>query len=84
MITGGSDGIGKGYANFLAGQGMKVALVARNEVKLKKVAEEIRNKHGVETKVVVADFSKGESIFDHLERELISLDIGILGKICDT
>ncbi|XP_058168455.1 inactive hydroxysteroid dehydrogenase-like protein 1 [Anopheles ziemanni] len=78
VITGGSDGIGKGYANFLAGQGMKVALVARNEAKLKKVAEEIRNKHGVETKIVVADFSRGESIFDHLERELVSLDIGVL------
>uniref|UniRef100_A0AAG5CVZ8 Steroid dehydrogenase n=1 Tax=Anopheles atroparvus TaxID=41427 RepID=A0AAG5CVZ8_ANOAO len=78
VITGGSDGIGKGYAHFLAGQGMKVALVARNESKLKKVAEEIRNKHGVETKVVVADFSKGEAVFDHLEKELVSLDIGIL------
>uniref|UniRef100_A0A182PMB9 Uncharacterized protein n=1 Tax=Anopheles epiroticus TaxID=199890 RepID=A0A182PMB9_9DIPT len=79
VITGGSDGIGKGYAHYLAGQGMKVLLIARNEEKLKRVAEEIAAKHhGVETKILVADFSKGEQIYERLDQELSSLDIGIL------
>uniref|UniRef100_A0A182SKS9 Steroid dehydrogenase n=1 Tax=Anopheles maculatus TaxID=74869 RepID=A0A182SKS9_9DIPT len=78
VITGSSDGIGKGYANYLASQGIKVMLIARNEAKLKRVAEEIVAKHGTETKILVADFSQGEHIYEKLERELSSLDIGIL------
>ncbi|XP_058060320.1 inactive hydroxysteroid dehydrogenase-like protein 1 [Anopheles bellator] len=78
VITGGSDGIGKGYAHYLARQGMKVLLIARNEAKLKKVSQEITEKYGVETKILVADFSKGEQIYHGLETELTTLDIGIL------
>ncbi|XP_041779233.1 inactive hydroxysteroid dehydrogenase-like protein 1 [Anopheles merus] len=79
VITGGSDGIGKGYAHYLASQGMKVLLIARNEAKLKRVADEIMAKHqGAEVKVLVADFSKGEQIYERLEHELAAFDIGIL------
>ncbi|XP_053666499.1 inactive hydroxysteroid dehydrogenase-like protein 1 [Anopheles marshallii] len=78
VITGASDGIGKGYAHYLARQGMAIVLVARNEAKLAKVAAEIKSKHGVETKIVVADFSKGREIYPHLEKALVPLDIGIL------
>ncbi|XP_050079058.1 inactive hydroxysteroid dehydrogenase-like protein 1 [Anopheles maculipalpis] len=78
VITGASDGIGKGYAHYLARQGMAIVLVARNEAKLTKVAAEIKAKHGVETKIVVADFSKGAEIYPHLEKALVPLDIGIL------
>uniref|UniRef100_A0A182WTD4 Steroid dehydrogenase n=1 Tax=Anopheles quadriannulatus TaxID=34691 RepID=A0A182WTD4_ANOQN len=79
VITGGSDGIGKGYAHYLASQGMKVLLIARNEAKLKRVADEIMAKHqGAEVKVLVADFSKGEQIYERLEQELAAFDIGIL------
>uniref|UniRef100_A0A182NGB6 Steroid dehydrogenase n=1 Tax=Anopheles dirus TaxID=7168 RepID=A0A182NGB6_9DIPT len=78
VITGSSDGIGKGYAHYLARKGMDVVLVARNEAKLTKVAAEIKAKYGVETKVVVADFSKGADVFPLLEKTLVPLDIGIL------
>ncbi|XP_053665067.1 inactive hydroxysteroid dehydrogenase-like protein 1 [Anopheles marshallii] len=78
VITGASDGIGKGYAHYLARQGMAIVLVARNEAKLAKVAAEIKSKHGVETKIVVADFSKGPEIYPLLEKALVPLDIGIL------
>uniref|UniRef100_A0A182IK51 Uncharacterized protein n=1 Tax=Anopheles atroparvus TaxID=41427 RepID=A0A182IK51_ANOAO len=57
---------------------MPVVLVARNEAKLMQVANEIKAKHGVETKVVVADFSHGQEIYPRLEKELVPLDIGIL------
>ncbi|KFB36680.1 AGAP007879-PB-like protein [Anopheles sinensis] len=57
---------------------MPVVLVARNESKLKQVADEIKTEYGVETKVVVADFSHGREIYDHLEKSLLPLDIGIL------
>jgi len=80
VITGASDGIGKGYAHYLAGKGMAIVLVARNAAKLNKVADEIKAKHGVETKVLVADFSKGAEIYPQLEKALVPLDVGILGK----
>ncbi|XP_001237952.3 inactive hydroxysteroid dehydrogenase-like protein 1 [Anopheles gambiae] len=78
VITGASDGIGKGYAHYLAGKGMAIVLVARNAAKLNKVADEIKAKHGVETKVLVADFSKGAEIYPQLEKALVPLDVGIL------
>lgn len=40
-VTGSSDGIGKEYAKELARQGINVVLIARNEAKLKAVADEI-------------------------------------------
>uniref|UniRef100_A0A182Q585 Steroid dehydrogenase n=1 Tax=Anopheles farauti TaxID=69004 RepID=A0A182Q585_9DIPT len=76
--AGASDGIGKGYAHFLASQGMKLLLIARNEAKLKRVADEIAAKHSTDTDILVADFSRGEEIYERLESELRSLDIGIL------
>ncbi|XP_052898813.1 inactive hydroxysteroid dehydrogenase-like protein 1 [Anopheles moucheti] len=78
VITGASDGIGKGYAHYLARKGMSIVLVARNEAKLAKVAAEIKSKHGVEIKIVVADFSKGLEIYPLLQTALTPLDIGIL------
>lgn len=35
-------------------------------------------KFGVLTKIIVADFSYGESIYNHIELQLLELDIGIL------
>lgn len=57
VVTGASDGIGKGYAFELARRGFKVGLIARNKEKLEAVAQEIREKYNVETKVVVFDFN---------------------------
>ena len=33
----------------------------------------------VKTKIVVADFSKGQSVYEHIERELKDIPVGILG-----
>ncbi|EDV99296.1 inactive hydroxysteroid dehydrogenase-like protein 1 [Drosophila grimshawi] len=77
-ITGSSDGIGKEYAKELARQGINVVLIARNEEKLKAVAEEIASECTVETKIVIADFTQGAQVYDHIERELADLPIAIL------
>ncbi|XP_053674971.1 inactive hydroxysteroid dehydrogenase-like protein 1 [Anopheles nili] len=78
VITGASDGIGKGYARYLARKGMKIVLIARNEEKLSCVAQEITKTYLVQTKIIVANFCDGESIYDHLKEKLNSLDVGIL------
>jgi hypothetical protein len=35
---------------------------------------------GIETKIIVADFSKGRTVFDHIAQELKNVDVGILGR----
>ncbi|CAL4161993.1 unnamed protein product, partial [Meganyctiphanes norvegica] len=78
VVTGASDGIGKGYIRELAQAGMNVILIARNKDKLDKVAQEISSEFGVETMVIVADFSQGQEIYAHIEQQLQEKDIGIL------
>lgn len=41
VITGGSDGIGKAYAQELARNGLNVLLISKEERKLMKTAKEI-------------------------------------------
>jgi NADP-dependent 3-hydroxy acid dehydrogenase YdfG len=46
IITGASSGIGEGIAKMLSAEGAKVALVARRQNELQRVAEEIRHQGG--------------------------------------
>ncbi len=41
MVTGASEGIGRGYALELARKGLNVVIMSRSEEKLQKVADEI-------------------------------------------
>lgn len=79
VVTGATDGIGKCYAEELARKGLKVMLISRSESKLIKVADEISQKYGVETRWIAVDFSDGPRIYDDLREKLASIDIGILG-----
>ncbi|CAB3386691.1 Hypothetical predicted protein [Cloeon dipterum] len=78
VVTGGSYGIGKSYANELAQRKMNIILVSRSEEKLRQVAHEISLTHGVKTKYVVADLSQGQAAVDKIDKELTNLDVGIL------
>ncbi|VVD05597.1 unnamed protein product [Leptidea sinapis] len=77
VVTGCTDGIGKYYALELAKKNINIVLVSRNPVKLQHVAQEIE-KYGVKTKIIVADFSEGPKIYQHIEEELKGIDVGIL------
>ena len=52
LITGASSGIGAEIARELAGRGLGVTLVARREERLRELADEIAEAHGVEAEVV--------------------------------
>ena len=45
LITGSSDGLGKGYAMDLASRGFNIVIVARSPQKMQKVADEIKKEH---------------------------------------
>jgi 17beta-estradiol 17-dehydrogenase / very-long-chain 3-oxoacyl-CoA reductase len=78
VVTGASEGIGKGYATALAKRGLNVVIMSRSQEKLQKVAEEIKGKYSVEVMVIAVDFSSGQEIYPQLAQQLKDLDIGVL------
>ena len=80
LVTGGSDGIGKGYATEFAKRGFNIFLIARNEEKLKQVTQEIEKKYTIETKYMSKDFSRAheEGFFNDIFEETKELDVSVL------
>lgn len=58
LITGASSGIGLEFARLLAREGHDLVLVARNELRLQGIAEELRANTGVEVTVLPADLAQ--------------------------
>ncbi|GAV02412.1 hypothetical protein RvY_12982 [Ramazzottius varieornatus] len=78
VVTGATDGIGKGYAFDLARRGCNIVLISRTLEKLKNVAQEIETIYNVRTKVIAVDFTADESIYDKIKEDLAGLEIGTL------
>ncbi|XP_068128177.1 very-long-chain 3-oxoacyl-CoA reductase-B-like [Hyperolius riggenbachi] len=78
VVTGATDGIGKGYAGELAKRGFNVVLISRTREKLQKVANDIEQQTGRKTRKILADFTGGLEIYPSIEEGLKDLDIGIL------
>ncbi|KAK2898692.1 hypothetical protein Q8A67_010110 [Cirrhinus molitorella] len=77
VVTGGSDGIGKAYAEELSKLGMSVIIISRNQEKLDRTARKIELTTGQDVKVIAADFTKND-IYGHINENIKGLDIGIL------
>ena len=59
VITGGSDGIGFAFAEEFLKQNLKICIIARNEEKIKKVIEQLKEKYkNGNVKYIVWDFDK--------------------------
>jgi len=82
LITGASGGIGHELAKVFAAEKFNLVLVARSEARLKKVAEELRAQHGIETKILVKDLSlpnAPQEVFDALRDTPISVLVNNAG-----
>jgi 17beta-estradiol 17-dehydrogenase / very-long-chain 3-oxoacyl-CoA reductase len=86
IITGASDGIGKGFAFILAKRGFNLVLIARSGEKLEKVKQEIAQAHpNVEIKYIIADFKNSlqpyfvEKIYDQVKDLEISFLVNNVG-----
>lgn len=77
LVTGASSGIGRAISEELASQGLNLILVARNEIKLTDLASDLKNKYGIETKVIPVDLIKVEEINKVID-QTSSYDIGLL------
>ncbi len=72
LITGASTGIGKALALALAGRGVHLALGARGEAELEKVAVECRNK-GVRAVAIGVDVAEPDQCKAFVERAIAEL-----------
>jgi len=64
IVTGASAGIGRATARALARDGADVTLAARRTDRLREIADEITEKHGVEARVATTDVTD----YDQVER----------------
>lgn len=68
LVTGGSEGIGKGIAMLLAKEGVDVAICARRMEPLQAAAEEIAKATGRKIIPISADLSKDEDCKSFVEQ----------------
>jgi 3-oxoacyl-[acyl-carrier protein] reductase len=76
FVAAASQGLGRAIADELAAEGASLILNSRNAEKISTVANEIRNKTGVETFPAAADLSNASEL-----ENAVSAGLGRYGKI---
>lgn len=82
VVTGCTEGIGRGFARTLAKNGFNIILISRNPQKLEAVREEISKLYGVNTQVIVCDFKESPqnptAFFNRIEEETRDKDVSLV------
>ncbi len=77
LVTGAVRGLGAEFSRQVAARGLNVVMVDRDEGDLKRAAHEVESACGRQTKAVVADLSREDSL-DIIREQTEDLDIGLL------
>lgn len=79
LITGPTSGIGYYLAHEFAKQGISLVLVARDELKLKSIADEFRGTYNLDVREIITDLSHASAAqFVYTEVEKLAVEIGYL------
>jgi len=77
VVAGASSGIGKAFAELLAGEGFDLILSARREDRLLKLSEALREAYRVNCRIVPLDLAD-EDAASRLDEETRDIDVGLL------
>jgi uncharacterized protein len=77
LVTGASAGIGEAFARRLAESGVNLVLVARREDRLRKLADDLRSRYSVSTRVVPVDLSQ-DDFLPAIEQATADVPVGLL------
>jgi len=76
VVTGASDGLGKGFCEELAKEGFNIVLMARNKEKLEKIAKDLQQLNpNIQTQIIVIDFKEANN------PEALKTPLNQLGKL---
>ncbi len=78
LITGASSGIGKEFATIFAKEKYRIILASRNEQKMKKTAQHLKQTYQVETHYVAVDLAKSngpELLYNHVKENNLEVDV---------
>jgi short-subunit dehydrogenase len=77
LVTGASAGLGACFVRAIAARNMPVILVARREDRLKELAAEVAEKHGVETLCIPLDLTR-DNMLETLTEQVGDRPVGLL------
>jgi uncharacterized protein len=77
LVAGASMGLGAEYAHQLAAKGLNLVLVARHEIRLRTLAEELRSRYAVQVREIVSDLSLPDAA-SQIADQTGDLEIGLL------
>jgi len=77
VVTGASSGIGEAFARQLAAKGIHLVLIARRDDRLRKLADDLQDRHSVNTRIVPVDLA-ADDFLPVIAEATHDLDVGLL------